>query len=638
MTGRRQVSKEYKQRVELAVKQLFDKASAFQDLTQANVASIAGVSEGIVNKALDKDQWSKLKDKWELARLCKAMDQVYQEANIRHDFAVEKIIRIVGITRGKFMRLAGSEWHTRRATLPTPQEKVLRTLEELLEANIPLVEMTRERVISTANVYVANDSRWFSRAFRATYRKLAKLQDTTNVPPDGVQARIIPGGWIDLDSDNWDLRKARHLRRNRLRGDLADIAWSILREELHIGELALGSVVSHYDEFILAGKVLGSEVPDVRKASLEGVQRSWLNFVGTDRQKTRARAGMARLFVNMLDPIKNELNINTSEIVKITVWLNAIDINSQSRKGDFFSEGELNLLMEACLNDIRDGLDFAEANPDLLYLSTKWHGRDSAMPIIHWGTALMILVATFTGLRRQSIMLLRVGDWIEMRPGLFALAWRHGKNKEENLAVLPASVGHLLDIYVRYTNQVRMALDSDLLFLHGDNHGCWGLSNNSSIANSRLADFAKRHELLRSEATIDLTFTTLRRTYVTRELYEGRSIWTIRLQLGHKSISTTLGYAQFDRYEHPRQVSTALDNYGRISLVTWHKPLLLEDLDPKERKRHLGYRTERFQDVGQCSQNSCLKAAESSPPPCLQCEILPHLWHRPGGCGSGPDQ
>ena len=45
----------------------------------------------------------------------------------------------------------------------------------------------------------------------------------------------------------------------------------------------------------------------------------------------------------------------------------------------------------------------------------------------------MILVKAVTGLRRQSVAEIEVGDWAEVYPGVYALAWHHGKQGHEDV-------------------------------------------------------------------------------------------------------------------------------------------------------------------------------------------------------------
>lgn len=55
---------------------------------------------------------------------------------------------------------------------------------------------------------------------------------------------------------------------------MADVAWPILREELRAAELSLGTVAGHYRGHLYACDLLGDEVPDIRAATLESVQRA----------------------------------------------------------------------------------------------------------------------------------------------------------------------------------------------------------------------------------------------------------------------------------------------------------------------------------------------------------------------------
>src|SRR5713101_39214 len=134
--------------------------------------------------------------------------------------------------------------------------------------------------------------------------------------------------------------------------------------------------------------------------------------------------------------------------------------------------------------------------------------------------------------------------------------------------------------------------------------------------------FCTRHGLTRSGSPLRLGTTLLRRTYVTRALYELPSIAALQAQLGHADPKTTLLYAQHDRYEHPAQVDQALDAFGRKVLIRWHKPLLLDDLPETERQTLLGARLAHEQDVGLCRHTCCVKLTEAHLSPCSLCEHL----------------
>jgi hypothetical protein len=124
-----------------------------------------------------------------------------------------------------------------------------------------------------------------------------------------------------------------------------------------------------------------------------------------------------------------------------------------------------------------------------------------------------------------------------------------------------------------------------------------------------LKNFAIRHDLTRDEdELLPLTPTILRRTYATQQLYRGYSIWFVRAQFGHKSINTTAGYIQFDRFEHPAHVRRPLDVWGRRVLDLWETPVPLENIDPYNRSSIFG--------------NSSLGDDPDASPECSTCEHL----------------
>src|SRR5260370_31473537 len=140
---------------------------------------------------------------------------------------------------------------------------------------------------------------------------------------------------------------------------------------------------------------------------------------------------------------------------------------------EFLSEEELNEILTCCLVDIKAGSAFTENRPDLPKLSSRQSSEDGATCVVQWTVALMILLMAFTGLRRQSVLLLEVEDWVEIRAGLFVLAWHHSKKSEAHLAVLPAAIGQQLQLYVSRTEVVRTALKTKRVFLNGNNIGFW---------------------------------------------------------------------------------------------------------------------------------------------------------------------
>jgi hypothetical protein len=234
----------------------------------------------------------------------------------------------------------------------------------------------------------------------------------------------------------------------------------------------------------------------------------------------------------------------------------------------------------------------------------------------------MIFIGAFTGLRRQSVMWLATDDLLEVRAGLFALAWRHAKTNGERACVLPAPLARHLRFYIRRTQRLREELGTGRVFLKGSRNGDWATYDYFSPLSKLYEDFTRRHRIERGGVPVRINNTVLRRTYTTRELYEGRSIWALRAQLGHAGPYTTQLYAKLDRYEHPARVREALDDYGRKALALWNSPLILDDLEEGERAELLGAAGARHQGIGLCRHDRCVKLLNGGPVPCSTCEHL----------------
>jgi integrase len=511
-------------------------------------------------------------------------------------------------------------------TLLTAREKVLKSIKDLVSMQIPAHTLTKELIRETAGVW-PSPGPWYQRAVRAARRELLGHQSRSESakPPEGVRGVTLPGGWVDLDADGWDLRSGggSYLKRNRLRSDLADIAWTRMREELLEGQLACGTIAHHYDGYRWAGELLGSEVPDVREATLERVQRAWISYGEKPIKRQSACAALRRIFAGLYNRSAEVSGIDRREMLIISGWLyTSASVRLDAPKEDFLSETEMDAVIASCLIDVKAGLDFTERNVDLLDLPTRTRAKDNAAVVVNWASALMLLLMLFTGLRRESVINLGLGDLVELRPGLFALVWTHGKKREQKVAVLATAVALLINSYIRRTADLRRALGTENVFLTRTRNAYWGAGQGKGYLQRCLQDFTKRHGIVRDENLLHLSSTILRRTYVTRELYMGRSIWALRLQLGHSSIRTTRRYGKFDLFEHPAEVGAALDEYGRRSLTLWHRPLLLAELEPAERDGLLGIKEVRDQDVGLCRHDGCIKISIGGLPPCSLCEHL----------------
>ena len=192
----------------------------------------------------------------------------------------------------------------------------------------------------------------------------------------------------------------------------------------------------------------------------------------------------------------------------------------------------------------------------------------------------------------------------------------------DKVAALPEVLAEMLDEYVRCFEGLRRGLNTDRVFLSREYRGSWQVLDYVVTLSRAMKDFVIRHEITRDGEPIELSSMILRQTYTTRELSDGRDIWLLRLQLGHKSIKTTMLYAKFEQFEHPRQVSGALDGWGRNVLGLWHKPILLDELTNEERLHLLNEGESRHVEGGRCRHAGCIKITVGSPPPCTQCEHL----------------
>ena len=621
--------------IEMHLKEVMDavyaEARNQADFTVVNIAKRAGMPIGTARDHFPADEWRSRREMLppqytaSLQQMRQAMERVYAEAKTQEDFTMPKIAALVNIPPGVASHYIREEWQARRATLPTTEAKVLTALQSLVDANIPVSELTRQRVIELAAVNGAGTWPWFRELYLAARRQLAlHAHEQPNSTPASMNVREIPGGWIDLDGNSWDLRPAgKHLlQRERLRKDFADIGWTILREELRSPDIAPGTVDRHYQGFLKGITVLGAEVPDIRRATLEAVQCAWMTFDGTKALRQMVRPCLALIFEELMRLAQHDDAIDETEMLRISIWLrDSVKVGHTELGEEFLSEQELNAVILGCLTDIAAGIAYINTNPNLLTVSLHPRSKENAAVVVQWAVALMILLILFTGLRRESILRLKTDDWAEVHPGLYVMAWKHNKKVEENVAMLPALLVQELQMYVEHTAQVRAALATEFVFLGSNNEGHWIVQPYAGLP-YRLLEFAKRHHLKREGILLPLSPTALRRTYTTRALYEGRNLAALRAQLGHLHFSSTLRYIKFDRFEHPAEVGTPLDEYGRKALTLWHAPLILDELDPEERVSLLNTGVKQMQDVGRCLHERCVKAIQGSPPPCSLCEHL----------------
>lgn len=624
------MSNEPVEELENLARLFIDRARSLGETTQHKFLAELNLSAWNFNQVFPKGKWPEMQDEWALKQANRAMNEVYNSATSRKRFSLKQIVkrlRGTGIGKTKLLRLVGDEWRQRRTKVLTAREKVLAVIKDLVAERIQTSELTIELIFSKAGVSPKHGS-WFYDALLSARQELIAQQTDKgdSSPPEGTRAVAVTDGWIDVDSDVWDLRSECGvcLRRKTLRSDIADIAWPLMRDALLGENLAFATISSHFRGYRLAGELLAGEVCDVRKATLECVQRAWLKYDSNPSNRELARAALKKIFTHLCNPETGASGVDVKEMLLISGWLyTSVTVASNSPEQDFLSDAEMNAVIEGCLSDIKAGLDFTESEPDLLGLFTRPRVGDNAVPVVQWASSLMILMMLFVGLRAQSVVNLKVGDWEELRPGLFALIWSHSKKREEKVAILVTSVALLLDQYVERTATIRQALGTEKVFLYSNKSSYWSATLVAGYMRECVfASFVKRHAFRRGGIPLNLNSQMLRRTYVTRELYMGRSIWALQLQLGHETVRTTRQYGKFDRFEHPAEVGGALDEYGRRSLSLWRHPLLLADLDPAERDRLLGVEKERHQDVGLCRFDCCQKILSGAPPPCSLCEHL----------------
>jgi integrase len=608
----------------------FRRTKKYWRTTRAHFASSMELSQKIVNKHFPSKQWQSRRKKWLLERTRKVMDEIYASSKSRSDFKLVKITRRVGINVWSLPRNLREEWRARLLTLSSAKEvsrkKILARLEALVEAGTPSDEISVKRLYKEAGVKSPYGP-WLAIPLRAARLKLAeKLKSKTEeegFPPTGSNIIEIPGGFIDLNSDVWNLCTGRGvIRRDHLRQDIADVCWPLLQEELKEKSGSLGTLINHYRAFRSAGDILCEEVPNVRLATLERVQRAWTAYSarrvkgrkGRRRsQNSKVKWALVKLFSKLFILSTEDSSINRDEMLRSAAWLQSQAKVSRSRPNKkFLTEEQLNTVLICCLHDIEAGFHFLSSKPDLLHLSTYQVVGTNASPVISMATTLMILIMAFTGLRPSSVLKLELIDSMSLRSALSAFIWRHQKKREENIVITPAFINRLVEYYAASTEEIRLHLGTKRLFLLPGGYGSWSASSNVNTLNIHLRNFIKRHNLSNGEIPLTLTATILRRTYATYQLYKGRNIWFVRAQLGHKNIQTTAIYTQLDRFEHPAQVKPALDTWGNRVLDFWHKPVDLEMASASDRKK-LFSQSPQIPPEGD---------AEDDLAPCSTCESL----------------
>jgi len=605
-----------------AAQTYFAQATSYRELTQEQFGTHMGVSLWIISHRFPHHLWKQMCDTWAHERFLIALESVATQVRLRHELTAPRIAAAAGLDVNMVTKVFRKEWKARCAVLPTPQDILQATMQDMLDRDEPAEVFTYHEILDRAHLVPnARYDTWFHEARKAVVLEARRWLASS---PSSVlyDRKKLQSSLFDLDHDVWDLSTGgtrNRLRKGALRADIAKLAWPFLQQELLENELSRGTIVGHFHGFVSAGTVLGSQVPDIRQATLEQVQYAWAQFEGTPRQRVQARWGLVQLFKHL----QSEHGSGETQAFHALVdWLTLFMHLPPPQRGDhFLSEQEVTLLARACFNDILAGQAYVQQHSDLVIVNTRPTSPNLPVPLIHWSDALMSLLLLFTGLRRQSLGFIAIGDWIELRTGLYTLAWRHTKKGEEKVAILPAFLAELLTQYAEATSVLRHHIETPQLFLHLSRQGHW-IPFPIQLVDGHLASLVLRHHLERDGVPLPLNCQILRRTYTTRALYAGQNIHAIRAQLGHMHLSTTLGYVRQDRYEHPIQVRHVLDAYGKKALSLWHQPLVLHQLESHERQSILLEGQQREQEVGWCRHRHCVMAEAGSPPPCSLCEHL----------------
>jgi hypothetical protein len=613
------------------IRACFDAAESYCDTRKKNVAAQLGLSRSVAAKVFPRARWKELQREWLLVRVRRAADEVFNESNFREDFSRERIVRrlrSLGAKEVGVARFVDAEWRSRRMELATKEEKVRAIVDRLISEGITVNEMNGHRLQEELGTGFSTQVAWVIQMIRkAKGQILSQAGNSGRQSHVGMAVTTTSPSCDCLNTDELDLRdefRSGKLFRHNLRPDIAEVAWPLLREDALSGQYATSTIVSRFWGYRKAGELLGEQVPDLKKATLSGIQARWAGYKHDGKLSKRGviKAALINLFSQLVILSEGRPEIDRREMLLIASWLSLTPNPRHADACDVLSADEQDVIIKSCLADVKEGMKFIAEGHELLDLSTRQSNGINATPLVRWGSALMIIIMLLTGLRRQSVINLQVGDWAAIHPGMFALIWRHGKKREERVAVLPATLAGLLDDYAEANRELREAFNTERVFILGSQDGYWQAELLPQTTAHHFGHFVKRHAVTRAGKPLKLTSQLTRRTFVTRELYEGQSVWALQLQLGHMRLESTLRYGKLDMYEHPARVGAALDSHGRCALTFWRGPIVLMALDAPERERLLELRSERDQGLGLCRYRSCKKINEGILPPCSLCEHL----------------
>ncbi len=614
------------ERIRQATDRHFAEAKHPNELTVARVLELAGgdLGERAFYRVFPGKQFSNMQQTWLRQRIKAAMDEVFATAQTHHDVSYKHVADLVGCAGHTVINQVGAEWQTRYAALEDPRQRILQAIQRLVDARIPPHEYAWARVHREAGEQRtrANWGEEIHQVFRDGYEALHRYHEQRQQRDPHAAYACIQGNWVNVDEPIWRLITCQKaIRHDRLRADIAAIAWPLLREEALSTPISEYTLQRHYQSCIALAKLLGNTIPDLRTLTLGDLQQAWCNAEIPLNIRRQMRPMLIRLLEALILRGATDTTLNVQEYARTVSWLQILNLKDPADNKDFLSAAEFDTLLDACLGDILQGLAHAERFGLIAERPTANIQGEEMIAILHWGIALILLLMAFTGLRVQSITRLTIDDIAQIGPQVFALAWRHGKPGKERIAIIPALVAEHLQHYIHITAPIRVHLGTSSIFFARNRWLRWDRVTVIRLG-SAFASFVHRHALTRDGVPLQLGSTLLRRTYVTRALYELPNIAALQAQLGHEDASTTLDYAQHDRFEHPAQVDGPLDAFGRRVLARWHQPVLLETLPDEERQALLRTRVAHEQDVGMCRYDRCVKLVDGHVSPCSMCEHL----------------
>ena len=276
-------------------------------LAQADFARFAGVSQSLVSLAFT-DRWESMRRSAVKVRFEAAIDRVASESLVARHLSYSRIAELVGVSPDIIRRSFRQEVETARSKLPTPNERIEAAIADLAADGVPASQFTWSAVKERAGVAFDEYP-----TLRAAYRA-ALAQASVNGPVDDV----------DVARPVWRVTahgRPVRLHRDRLREDIAEIAWPFLAEEFARPGIARGTILNHYRGFIGAGEMLKATLDDVRSTTTDALQRSWLAFDRSPGVKADVRQAVVQLLEILVARSLTDPSLDRRELTRAVGWL-----------------------------------------------------------------------------------------------------------------------------------------------------------------------------------------------------------------------------------------------------------------------------------------------------------------------------